>query len=165
MLYNVTLMLAMLDPSVGVQARQVAAVTNVPTHFTNYTQAYQEAQREKKPLLVILNPAEGDTVTADDVRKTEQRRQLLEKYVLVVIDTSTKHGETVNGLFDRTDKSRPHVSVIDRDQQWQVFRTSKKLQGEDWNRILETFKNGESTARLNLDVQPFCPTCQMYQYR
>jgi hypothetical protein len=164
MLFNLTLLLAMLDPTVGVPARPVAAAAPVPTHFTNYTEAYREAQRGKKPLLVILNPAEEATaVKVDDVRKTQQRRELLEKFVVVVIDTSTPHGETINKLFDQ--KSLPHVSVIDRDQQWQVFRTSKKLQGEDWNRVLETFQNGESTARLNLDVQPFCPTCQMYQYR
>ena len=41
---------------------------------------------------------------------------------------------------------------------WQVFRTSRKLQGEDWTRILETFQNGDSTASLNLDVRPLCPT-------
>ena len=75
---------------------------------------------------------------------------------LPIFDTSTDHGETVNKLFN--EKSLPHVSVIDRDQQWQLFRTSKKLQGEDWNRVLETFQNGEQTARLNLDVKLPCFT-------
>jgi hypothetical protein len=50
------------------------------------------------------------------------------------------------------------VAVIEREQQWQVFRTSRKLQGEDWNRILQTFQNGDRTASLNLDVQLPCPT-------
>ena len=52
----------------------------------------------------------------------------------------------------------PDLTVIDREQQWQVFRTSRKLQGDDWNRILETFKTGDRTASLNLDVQLQCPT-------
>ncbi|MFM9965954.1 MAG: hypothetical protein ACKV2Q_32635 [Planctomycetaceae bacterium] len=157
MLFNLTLLLVMLDPSVGVQPRQVAAMTSSPTHFTNYTEAYREAQREKKPLLVILNPPEETVaVKVEDVRKTQQRRELLAKFVIVVIDTSTEHGETVNKLFN--EKTLPHVSVIDRDQQWQVFRTSKKLQGEDWNRVLETFQNGEKTATLNLDVKLPCFT-------
>lgn len=157
MLYYLPLMLAMFDPTVGAQARPVAMATVAPSHFTNYTEAYREAQREKKPLLVILNPAEATSaVNVEDVRKTQQRRELLGKFVLVVIDTSTEHGETVNKLFDQ--KSLPHVSVIDRDQQWQLFRTSKKLQGEDWNRVLETFQNGDRTATLNLDVKLPCFT-------
>lgn len=157
MLYQMALMLAVFDPSIGIQAQQVAAVANPPTHFTNYAAAYREAQRAKKPLLVILNPAEeSSAVKVDDVRKTQQRRNLLQKFVVVVIDTSTDHGETVNKLFN--EKSLPHVSVIDRDQQWQLFRTSKKLQGDDWNRVLETFQNGEQTARLNLDVKLPCFT-------
>ena len=157
MFYHLTLMLAVLDPTVGIQTQQVAAAANQPTHFTNYAAAYREAQQAKKPLLVILNPAEeSSAVKVAEVRNTQQRRDLLQKFVVVVIDTSTDHGETVNKLFN--EKSLPHVSVIDRDQQWQLFRTSKKLQGEDWNRVLETFQNGEQTARLNLDVKLPCFT-------
>ena len=156
MLTSLTLLL-LLDPSVGVLPQQLAA--NLPTHFTSYTLAYREAQRSQKPLLVVLNPgAEASEVPVhlQDVRKTEQRRKLLERFVVVEIDTSTSHGQTVHKLFEN--KPLPHVTVIDREQQWQVFRTSRKLQGDDWNRILETFKTGDRTASLNLDVQLQCPT-------
>lgn len=156
MLTSLTLLLLM-DPSLGVQPQQVAA--NLPTHFTSYTLAYREAQRSKKPLLVVLNPGEDSPevpVNLEDVRKTQQRRKLLERFVVVEIDTSTSHGQTVHKLFDN--KPLPHVAVIEREQQWQVFRTSRKLQGEDWNKILQTFQNGDRTASLNLDVQLQCPT-------
>lgn len=156
MLTSLTLLLLM-DPSVGVQPQQLAA--NFPTHFTSYTLAYREAQRSKKPLLVVLNPGEASSempVHLEEVRKTEQRRKLLERFVVVEIDTSTNHGEVVHKLFEN--KPLPHVAVIEREQQWQVFRTSRKLQGEDWNKILQTFQNGDRTASLNLDVQLPCPT-------
>ncbi len=156
MLTSLTLLLLM-DPSIGVQPQQLAA--NLPTHFTSYTLAYREAQRSKKPLLVVLNPGEGSSevpVHLDDVRKTQERRKLLERFVVVEIDTSTNHGQTVHKLFDN--KPLPHVAVIEREQQWQIFRTSRKLQGEDWNKILQTFQNGDRTASLNLDVQLQCPT-------
>lgn len=156
MLTSLTLLLLM-DPSIGVQPQQVAA--NVPQNFTSYTLAYREAQRSKKPLLVVLNPGQDSSqvpVHLEDIRKTQQRRTLLERYVVVEVDTSTAHGQAVHKLFDN--KPLPHVAVIDREQQWQVFRTSRKLQGEDWNRILETFKNGDRTASLNLNVQLQCPT-------
>ena len=159
-LYALTL-LAFLDPSAGVAAQ--AASNASPAHFTDYAPAYQEAQRSKKPLLVILNPAEKgeqSPVTIEEVRKTQQRRELLEaKYVVVVIDASTKQGEVTHRLFNS--KPLPHVSVIDRDQKLQAFRTSRKLQGDDWNKILETFQTGDSSVSLNLDA-PVCTSCQFY---
>jgi hypothetical protein len=157
MFYGLALLLLM-DSSGGVNLHPLTAGDR-PTHFVNYTHAYREAQRSKKPLLVVLNPnADADEVPVHlpDVRKTQHRRTLLERFVVVEIDTSTVHGETVHQLFEN--KPLPHVAVIDRDQKWMVFRTSRKLQGEDWNRILETFQNGESTASLNLDARPACPT-------
>jgi len=150
-------MLLLMDPTVGLQPQYLSA--NLPTHFTSYTLAYREAQRSKKPLLVVLNPGEETSevpVHLEDVRKTAQRRQLLERFVVVEVDTSTDHGKAVHQLFDN--KPLPHVAVIERDQQWQVFRTSRKLQGEDWNRILQTFQNGDRTASLNLDIQLQCVT-------
>lgn len=156
MLTSLTLLL-LFDPSLVIVPQQIPA--NLPTAFTNYTLAYREAQQAKKPLLVILNPGSSSAelpVRLEDVRKTEQRRKLLERFVVVEIDTSTDHGGTIHKLFES--KALPYVSVIDRDQQWQVFRTSRKLQGEDWNKILQTFQNGDRTASLNLEVQLMCPT-------
>ena len=157
MVYGLALVLLM-EPAIGLAPSTVAEL-KTPQQFQNYTAAYRAAQREKKPLLVILNPGrDSDTVPVhlDDVRKTEQRRKLLDRYVLVEIDASTPHGETIHKLFDN--KSLPHVAVIDRDQKWQVFRSNRTLQGNDWTRILETFQNGDSTASLNLDARPACPT-------
>ena len=157
MVYGLALVLLM-EPAIGLAPSTVAEL-KTPQQFQNYTAAYRAAQREKKPLLVILNPGrESDTVPVhlDDIRKTEQRRKLLDRYVLVEIDASTPHGETIHKLFDN--KSLPHVAVIDRDQKWQVFRSNRTLQGNDWTRILETFQNGDSTASLNLDARPACPT-------
>lgn len=156
MLTSLTLLL-LIDPSIGVNPQQVAA--HVPTHFTNYTLAYREAKRAKKPLLVVLNPGEESEsvpVHLEDVRRTQQRRELLQRYVVVEVNASTSHGQTIHKLFEN--KPLPYVAVIDREQQWQVFRTSRKLQGDDWNRILQTFQNGDRTASLNLDVQLMCPT-------
>lgn len=157
MVYQLALVL-LLDPAIGLAPSQVAEV-KAPQQFQNYTEAYRFAQREKKPLLVILNPGSRSDVTPihlDDVRKTEQRRKLLEHYVVVEIDASTSHGETIHKLFQN--KPLPHVAVIDREQKWQVFRTSRTLQGSDWTRILETLQKGDSSVTLNLDARPACPT-------
>lgn len=157
MVYGVALVL-LLDPAIGLGPSQVAELKALQ-HFQNYTEAYRDAQRTKKPLLVILNPGRQSDVVPihlDDVRKTDQRRKLLERYVVVEIDASTSHGEVVHKLFEN--KPLPHVAVIDREQKWQVFRTSRTLQGDDWTRILETLQNGDSSVTLNLDARPACPT-------
>ncbi|MCX7421337.1 MAG: hypothetical protein NT013_17585 [Planctomycetia bacterium] len=67
-LFALTL-LAFVDPSAGVAAQ--AASNAAPTHFTDYAPAYQEAQRTKKPLLVILNPGvqSEKTTEANDSTK------------------------------------------------------------------------------------------------
>lgn len=160
MLSSLTLLLT-LGAGIGVGAAPEQVTTPAVSHFTSYTQGYREAQRTKKPLLLVLNPgadAGQAPLQLADVQKTEHRRKLLDNYVVVVVDTTTKHGAKVHELFES--KPLPHVSVIDRDQKWQVFRTSRQLQGDHWNRILETFQTGDSSASLNLDPQD-CPTCRL----
>ena len=157
MIYGLTLVLLM-DPAIGLAPSQMAEL-NSPQQFQNYTEAYRAAQRTKKPLLVILNPGHESNVVPvhlDDVRKTEQRRKLLERYVVAEINASTPYGETIHKLFEN--KPLPHVAVIDREQKWQVFRTSRTLQGNDWTKILEALQNGDSSVTLNLDARPACPT-------
>lgn len=134
--------------------------------FDNYTQAYHAAQEGEKPMLVILNPGEAsdaEPVTMEAVEKTAERRELLKNYVVAVIDTETDHGKTVHKLFDSP--QLPRVAVIDKDQKWQVYRTSESLQGYQWTAVLKTFKNGAQTTRLyNYN---YCPSCQRrgYSYR
>lgn len=131
--------------------------------FESYTEAYYAAKEAKKPLLVILNPAEdadGQKIALSDVKKTAERRELLENYVVAVIDTSTDHGKKVNELFGSPEL--PRVSVIDNEQQWQVYRTSDQLQGYQWTEVLNTFKDGKKqvrTVRYN-----YCPSCQRRGY-
>lgn len=128
-------------------------------HFQSYTEGYYEAQRQQRPLLVILNPpadAENQAITLDAVRRTRHRRALLENYVVVVVDTGTSHGRKVHELFDSP--QLPRVVVIDKRQQRQIFQTSEFLQGEQWNQILETYQAGERPAPLNLFGPVYCPT-------
>jgi hypothetical protein len=93
---------------------------------------------------VILNPgaeSEARLVDAEFLRRTKHRRKLLEKYVVAMIDTSTTEGEAVHKLFQSP--ALPRVSVLDRQQKWQVYRTSQTLSAEDWNMVLEKHQKGE----------------------
>lgn len=114
------------------------------THFTSYTTAHDTATKLGKPLLVILNPPAGserEPIFIEDVRKTRQRRKLLENYVVAVLDTSTPHGQVCYDLFKRPEL--PRVVVIDRDQRYQIFKTSEELYGQLWTTILEKYQDGE----------------------
>jgi hypothetical protein len=117
--------------------------TRESTVYDDYKQAWQAGRAQKLPVLVILNPssdADSPTIDLDFLRRTGHRRELLGKYVVAVIDASTPQGEAVRKLFGSP--ALPRVSVLDREQKWQVYRTSESLSSEDWNIVLETHQKG-----------------------
>ena len=128
-----------------------------PTHFQNYTEAYRAAEEAQQPMLVILNPSHDageKPISLDVVRRTKQRRELLEKYIVVVIDTGTSHGKTVHELFGS--EALPRLVIIDKTQEWQIYRSSEPLDGPQWTQILRTFQSGQTSTPLEVDQR--CPT-------
>jgi hypothetical protein len=133
-----------------------------PSTYDNYTKAYRVAKQAKKPMLVILNPAKGAKValiSLEDVQKTRVRRELLQNYVVAVIDTSTPHGQKVQALFGSP--QLPHVAIIDNAQEFQVYQTSETLYGQMWDQILTAFQKAEPATRM--PVQNTCPYCQQFR--
>ncbi|MFQ5732889.1 MAG: hypothetical protein ACE5KM_13165 [Planctomycetaceae bacterium] len=118
-------------------------VVNPDAHFDNYHRALREARLTGKPLLVVLNPGAESAVggiSMSAIRKTRERRELLENYVVVVIDASTRHGRIVHRAYERP--RLPHVAVLDKRQALQLFTTSETLYGQRWTEILQTYRNG-----------------------
>ena len=134
------------------------AETETWTQFDNYAQAYEAAKRTKQPMLVILNPggnSETKAISVADVRRTEWRRTVLTNFVVAVIDTNTESGKRVHKAFGND--PLPHVSVIDKNQKYQLFNTSEKLYGQLWNQILQRYRGGVQPT-VPRPVQSFCPT-------
>ena len=99
-----------------------------PTVFDDYKPAYMAAKSANRPLLVIINPGtESDAKSLDleDVTRSGHRREILGDYVVAVIDASTPEGQKAHKLFGSP--ALPRVSVIDKQQKWQIYRTSKSL--------------------------------------
>ena len=127
------------------------------THFDNYSIAYRAARQSKRPMLVILNPPKESgksSILLEDVRRTKERRKLLESYIVVLIDTGTEHGKIIYRLFGS--EELPRVSIIGRDQQFQIFGTSEPLYGQLWTEVLDTYHSGEQVT--SLAWRAFCPT-------
>lgn len=154
----------------GAMAAKMEAVTAPPTEaqvsaplsFNNYTDAYRAAKKAQRPMIVILNPGKGSQtalVSLEDVQKTQARRQLLQNYVVAIIDTTTPHGKKVYELFGSP--QLPRVAVIDNQQAWQVYQTSATLYGQMWDQILTAFQNASPASRM--PAQNSCPYCQQYQ--
>ena len=121
--------------------------TREATIYDNYKQAYQAGRVQNLPVLVILNPgdeAESAPVDVDFLRRSSHRRKLLSSYVVAVIDASTPEGQKVRKLFDAP--SLPRVSVLDRGQKWQIYRSSQSHSAEDWNLVLEQHQKGDPPA-------------------
>jgi hypothetical protein len=138
--------------------------------FDNYTKAYRIAQTTERPMLVVLNPSQGsgkEAVALDEIAKSEESRVLLSNYVVTVIDAESEHGKTCQKLFDC--KSLPYIAVIDKQQKYQLYHTSQKLDGKVWNTVLKTYKTGQAPAPARpvafnhyqpMPMRSFCPNCR-----
>jgi hypothetical protein len=118
--------------------------TRESTIYEDYKEAWRAGRAQNLPVLVILNPgadSEARLVDGELLLRTKHRRKLLEKYVVAVIDTSTTDGQAVHKLFQSP--PLPRVSVLDKQQKWQVYRSSQELSAEDWNLVLEKHQKGE----------------------
>lgn len=118
--------------------------TREATIYDNYKQAWHAGRLQNLPVLVILNPgadSEPSPVDVEFLRRSSHRRKLLAKYVVAVIDTSTPEGQKVHKLFKSP--ALPGVSVLDRQQKWQIYRSEQPLSAEDWNLALEEHQKGD----------------------
>lgn len=152
MILNHVLLLLTGIPSIG-------ALPDPPVFYENYHRALQAAKESRKPMLVILNPGpqwEGNAATIDQIRKTRQRRELLDDYVVVIIDTTSPHGQIVHRAYRKP--KLPHVVVLGKRQTYQIFTTSKQLYGQRWTEILQKHRKGERIQVVTRRPAAFCPT-------
>lgn len=120
--------------------------------FDSYTKGYKAAQSADKPMLVILQPtAEEDAsaVSRDLLEKSRQRRELLGKYVVVAVNTTTEHGKKVDALFGAN--GTPRVVIIDRDQQWQIYQSGQlPADGTEWTDLLTHYQHGQHVQHVSV---------------
>ena len=124
-------------------AAALASGASEQTIHTDYGTAWKEAQQRGLPLLVVLNPGSestGSRVENELLTRSQHRRDLLTKYVVAVIDTSTDKGERVWKQFGSA--PLPRVAVIDKNLKLQIHRASAPLVAEDWNLLLEKYRAG-----------------------
>ena len=127
--------------------------------YDNYKEAYQAGREKNLPVLVIMNPGADSTspiIDMGNIRLASNRRELLSNYVVAVIDTSTPQGEATHKLFNSP--ALPRVTVLDKQQKWQIYRTSKNLSAEDWNLVLDKYRKGETPVVAAKPVYD-CPYC------
>jgi len=110
--------------------------------FDSYSKAYWTASEMHRPMLVILNPSadSGEAVDLESVKQNEMSREVLDDYVVAVVDTSTEHGQKVYELFGKP--TLPRTVVIDERQEKQIFQTSDTLRPETLTAVLEQYRDG-----------------------
>lgn len=117
------------------------------TCHENYHAAHAEARQTGKPLLIVMNrgaQSESGNISIAAIRKTRERRKLLEDYVVVIIDTTTSHGQIVHRAYEHP--KLPHVAVLDKRQVYEIFATSEPMYGQRWTEILQTYRRGARVA-------------------
>ncbi len=147
-------------------ADATAADVSHNTNFVNYTEAWNTAKADKRPMLVVLNPGADSEKNLDvhGLRTSEKLSKVLDEYVVAQIDTSTEHGQKVLKSFGNP--TLPRMVVIDAKQAKQVFATSEKVSETNLKNVLEKQLNSkEATTSLNFDLfgnpKPDCPSCRL----
>lgn len=128
--------------------------------FGNYSKAYWTAQQAHRPMLVILNPSgqsgsQQEVITHETLQSDARTREMLDNYVVAIIDTGTKHGKAVHELFGSP--QLPRVVVIDERQDKQVFQSSEHLAPSEFARILEQYRTNAATTATSHTTR-FRPT-------
>lgn len=155
--------------AIGTALGAVETDSNPSSPYANYGQAWKAAAEVKKPMLVVLNPAENGAASAisiDNLRKNDKLSPLLDHYVVAVIDTSSDHGRRVLEVFGTP--QLPRVVVIDENQKKQIFQTSQPLTDESWSTMLVKYQHG--TPEVTPVATPFapyrpagdCPNCRRF---
>jgi hypothetical protein len=121
-------------------------------------------------MLVILNPAADEvaaqpSISVDELNNDPEIAPILDDYVVAEIDTGTAHGKAVRELFGS--QALPRVVVIDNDQKWQIFRTSKHLEHDELLQVLEAYRTGEQASTTSNWTQQYrssgyCPNCRRF---
>lgn len=161
MSWSAALVLAFVGPMDSVKDVNLAPAQST---FASYTQAWHAAHDAKRPMLVILNPPadqSAQAISEETLRGDESLQPLLDDYVLAVIDTGTEHGKQVHELFGSA--PLPRVVVIDKEQKYQVFRTSQKLSNGRLAKVLSDHKEGRASRPVLNWGQPAnsnCTSCQ-----
>lgn len=159
MSWSAALVLAFVGPMDDLKINVAPAQQNC---FASYTQAWHAAHDARRPMLVILNPPQQDAGISEETLKADDALQpLLDEYVVAVIDTGTEHGKVVHELFDSA--PLPRVVVIDKEQKYQIYRTSQKLSNGRLAKVLSDYKDGTAARPVLNWSQPAssnCPSCQ-----
>jgi hypothetical protein len=150
-------------------AEAASIETSHTTNFENYTEAWNAAKADKRPMLVVLTPGADDakaksTVDVHALRNDEKLSKVLDEYVVAQIDTTTEHGQKVLKSFGSP--TLPRLVVIDSKQAKQVFATSAKVSETNLKNLLEKQLNSKETVTsLNVDMfgnpKPDCPNCRL----
>src|SRR5690606_26847505 len=136
--WSVTLAFA---AALGANAPQDNTPQTSAQQFDSYTQAYRAAGESHRPMLVILTDKQSEqAVPLAALQQSEASREVLEDYVVAVIDTTTEHGKQVHELFGAP--ALPRTVVIDQEQKKQIFRTSDTLRPETLTSVLKQYRDG-----------------------
>ena len=113
-----------------------------PVWHQDYSIAYQEAQQNNKPLLVVFENSADPQQRFQQVSATKStaEQELLTKYVLCRFDVSTEYGKYWADRFRTT--SVPYAVITDKGMGEIVYRKAGRFSGEDWLTTLTSYQNG-----------------------
>ena len=102
----------------------------------HYDSAKVEAQKSKRPLVVVIDKPDSKKEKIDETKLTNQDREKItkEKFELVRVDATTDYGKKVAAAFGAT--RFPYTAVTDDKSKRIVFRKQGQMSKNDWTLAL-----------------------------
>lgn len=154
----------------------LAATPQPPQWEPSYGKALKATRAGESPLLVVLDKPRTEEARIEPELLSEEsvsgkEFELLRPYQLCHVDVSTDYGQEVAKAFRA--ESFPYVAIIDKTGSVVIFRTSGKIDAQEWEQALTVHKNGrrsEPPAIPHVSYKPSeaansgsgssCPNCQ-----
>lgn len=157
-----------------------ATSAEAPQWHSDYGKALNETRTAHRPLLVVIDSAEGEGQQVDKQLLEVDGESKLSSYELCHVDASTEYGQKVAKAFRAT--KFPYVAIIDKEGEVVIHSRTGKVNEQDWNSMLEKHQAGTrvvkttvakpATASYNGDYsfpsdfsypgssKPYCARCQ-----
>jgi hypothetical protein len=157
-----------------------ATSAEAPQWHSDYGKALNVTRTEHRPLLIVIDSAEGEGRQIDQQLLEANGESKLSAYELCHVDASTEYGQKVAKAFRAT--TFPYVAIIDKEGDVVIHSHTGKVNEKDWNSMLVEHQAGNRvvkttvakpvTANYNSDTsfpsdfsypgstKPYCARCQ-----
>ena len=125
-----------------------ATSTDAPQWHADYGKALKQTRTEHRPLLIVIDSAEGEGRQIDKQLLDGEGEQKLSAYELCRVDASTAYGQKVAQAFRANEF--PYVAIIDKQGEVVLHSQTGQIGEKQWNAMLEKHQTGTRVVKTTV---------------